>query len=493
LDSGWVNSAMTNQYGCDSIVSTYFAFIEADSTFFSTSSCLPSDTGTFITYLTNIIGCDSLIITTVWLEPVDVCLLEATFAVDQPLCFGDSAIVHVDIQTGLEPFQIFLTNGAMNETINYPAKGSYSFKLAGAGYTMIRLTSSNGLELFDTIYINPLSPLEINITSPDHSGWGVPCYGDSNGMAEIIVIESGMPPLSYQWSNGDVLQNISNLSEGIYYAIVTDNNGCFVTDSIIITEPPAMQYEINLKDIICFGDENGEVTLTNITGGVSPWKTSLDGMPFQSSSDYKNLRAGSHQLLIKDQNGCSREETFLITEPDDWHVDLGNDTTIAYGSNFELVPRFIGLPHGMVQLDWSDGICNNCLSRTLEISTPLNLSLLVTDENGCTDEDLINIKVIIDRDLYIPNIFSPNNDQVNDYFNIYSGPLVEEVEELTIFDRWGSMVFQKFHFQPGDPEAWWDGKAHEKFLNPGVYVYKAIIKFKDGVTEVKYGDITLVR
>jgi gliding motility-associated-like protein len=117
----------------------------------------------------------------------------------------------------------------------------------------------------------------------------------------------------------------------------------------------------------------------------------------------------------------------------------------------------------------------------------------VTDENGCTHSDDIHIDVFIDRDLYVPNIFSPNGDQVNDYFTITSGSGLKEIEELTIFDRWGNLVYQQFHFQADDQSAAWDGRMRDKMLNPGVYVYKLKVIYVDDRHETRFGDITLVR
>ena len=115
------------------------------------------------------------------------------------------------------------------------------------------------------------------------------------------------------------------------------------------------------------------------------------------------------------------------------------------------------------------------------------------DENGCTSEDELNILVQVNRDLFIPNIFSPNGDQVNDVFLIGAGPALNEISILTIFDRWGNMVFQAEQFKANDPQRAWDGKKNGQPLNPGVFVYQLEAVYIDGSKAEKYGSVTLVR
>jgi len=95
--------------------------------------------------------------------------------------------------------------------------------------------------------------------------------------------------------------------------------------------------------------------------------------------------------------------------------------------------------------------------------------------------------------MYIPNVFSPNGDGINDRLLISAASDVEEIESMEIFDRWGNLVFAAKNFLPGDPTNSWDGKRDGVTLNPAVFAYKMMARFKDGRREVRNGDITLVR
>ncbi|MEO5905320.1 MAG: gliding motility-associated C-terminal domain-containing protein, partial [Saprospiraceae bacterium] len=154
--------------------------------------------------------------------------------------------------------------------------------------------------------------------------------------------------------------------------------------------------------------------------------------------------------------------------------------------------RVIGLPNGTLAFAWSDEACINCQFRTIEAFESISYEVVVTDENGCVATDDIRITVFIDRALYIPTVFSPNGDQVNDEFLISSGPFVDVIEEILIYDRWGNLVFQKNNFLPNDPTSSWDGTMKNRLLNPGVFTYMLAVKFKDGFRESRAGTITIL-
>jgi len=107
------------------------------------------------------------------------------------------------------------------------------------------------------------------------------------------------------------------------------------------------------------------------------------------------------------------------------------------------------------------------------------------------------------RRVYVPNIFSPNGDGLNDLFTIFTSTDALSVNTLQIFDRWGERVYQSpTNFIPnidtgGTPSGQinhgWDGTINGQIAPNAVYVYMAEITFIDGKTEVFTGDLTLSR
>lgn len=496
-DSGYTYTTLLNQHACDSVIALYTALLSSDTTYLTMSSCEPSDTGTTTLVLMNVNGCDSTVITSTSLNPIDECAIEASLSIVQPLCFGDSGIVQIHAEIGLAPFDLqwnhedMVLNG--NSIIN-TSPGFVDLYLTQPGVYFLELHSANGLTWFDTLMIDDIPPLSVLIDIPtDAFGFGVRCNGDTTGAASAVITEPGSPPYLFEWSDGTGDDQITMLGAGVYTLTVTDNHGCVATATSSLTAPEPMQYAVEVNDISCFGESNGSVTLTNTLGGVMPWQTSLNGSPFSNNLSYQLLPGGEYNFIITDQNGCSFSETFTIEEPEAWSITLGSDTSIVFGNSLNLQLLISGQPTGQLQTEWSDGQCSNCLSRIVSPGANTRYQVTATDENGCTKTADILIDVAIDRNLFIPNVFSPNGDQINDLFLLHAGAGLEEIEVMSIFDRWGNLVFQTSHFHPEDITHAWDGTMNGEPLNPGVYVYSLTARFQDGLKEMRFGDVTLMR
>ena len=137
--------------------------------------------------------------------------------------------------------------------------------------------------------------------------------------------------------------------------------------------------------------------------------------------------------------------------------------------------------------------CPNCLTQIVAPVSTTAYTVAVLSLDGCADRDSVTVSVTSEQQVYIPNIFSPNGDGVNDVLQISMGNGVVEIAVFEIFDRWGTLVFGAEHILPDDPGLLWDGRMKGETMNPGVFTYKAIIVYTSGERVVKYGDITLIR
>jgi gliding motility-associated-like protein len=92
-------------------------------------------------------------------------------------------------------------------------------------------------------------------------------------------------------------------------------------------------------------------------------------------------------------------------------------------------------------------------------------------------------------DLYIPNAFTPNNDGVNDFFEIFGNKKIWLTMGMKIFNRWGELVYQT-----SDHDFKWDGRYRGQLLTPQVLTYSLQIDYVDGRKEpLQNGSITLIR
>jgi gliding motility-associated-like protein len=95
--------------------------------------------------------------------------------------------------------------------------------------------------------------------------------------------------------------------------------------------------------------------------------------------------------------------------------------------------------------------------------------------------------------VYVPNVFSPNSDGLNDKFTVYSNDEVKIIDQLRIYDRWGEFIFELNNFPPNDSHYGWDGTFRNRLIHPGVYVFTVIWTDLDGSKRKLSGDVTLLK
>ena len=98
-----------------------------------------------------------------------------------------------------------------------------------------------------------------------------------------------------------------------------------------------------------------------------------------------------------------------------------------------------------------------------------------------------------ERELYVPNVFSPNGDGNNAFLMVFGGNDIEIIEEFKVFSRQGSLVYEANNFSPNDAAISWKGEYNGQKLAPGVFVYYAKVRFIDKFEDVFSGDFALMR
>jgi len=136
--------------------------------------------------------------------------------------------------------------------------------------------------------------------------------------------------------------------------------------------------------------------------------------------------------------------------------------------------------------------CSDCASPWTSAYASILYTVVITTPEGCTATDKVQLVVNRSRNVYAPNIFSPDGDGNNDRFTIYAKGVVN-IKELRIYDRWGNALFLGENLAPNNESEGWDGSFRNDTLNPGVYVWFAKLEFIDGQTEMISGDVTITR
>ena len=116
----------------------------------------------------------------------------------------------------------------------------------------------------------------------------------------------------------------------------------------------------------------------------------------------------------------------------------------------------------------------------------------MTSQDDCVTTIDLEVSVVKDRYVFIPNVFSPNSDELNDQFTIFGNQAVANVDILQIYSRWGELLFETQDLALNDELNGWDGYYKGRKMNPGVYVWQAKITFIDGESLMYSGDVTLM-
>ena len=95
--------------------------------------------------------------------------------------------------------------------------------------------------------------------------------------------------------------------------------------------------------------------------------------------------------------------------------------------------------------------------------------------------------------VFVPNVFSPDDDGINDRLTLFAGPEITRVHIFRVFSRWGELVFSADNFLPNDPTLGWDGTFLGQDMDPAVFVWFAEVELADGSIERIKGDVVLLR
>ena len=279
---------------------------------------------------------------------------------------------------------------------------------------------------------------------------------------------------------------------------MNSENGCESSDSTEVQTADFLSgAEIYAIDPQCLGDESGQIIIDHTIGGVPPFMYSVDGMPFQSSPVIGGLAAGEHTLVITDNVNCQWDTTIVINEGVEFTIDIGPDLELDFGDMTELDATI--MPPGILidSIVWMpvDALsCTNCFNPILTAIFQHDFVVTATAHAGtCVADDSLLVIVDASIDIFVPNVFSPNYDNINDYVTAFADDEVVEILDFKIFDRWGELIFRNQNFPPNVPELGWDGKFKGEFMNPGVFVYVLTVELIDGSELTLGGDVTLMR
>lgn len=301
------------------------------------------------------------------------------------------------------------------------------------------------------------------------------------GIDSIIVLAEVAANAEGIYKNQAVLRN---LPEALGGRTLSDDPSTLVKDDSTSLEIIPLFVDLqNDTTAICIGD----TLLLNAStyGVIYEWQ---DG---STDSLYVVDEEGLYWVQV--ESGCETVYDSIYVFENDLDISLGPDLEINLGDSVLINAQITGQP----SLEWFDPLentlsCYTCPETFARPFFDVEYTLMGMDANGCYGEDQIVVRVNKDRNIFIPNVFSPNFDGLNDIFYL-QGKGGGWINTFKIFNRWGAVVFESRGGFVNDPDYGWNGVFKGKELNSAVFVYYAEVEYLDGMVEVYAGDVTLVR
>ncbi|MBL7778628.1 MAG: gliding motility-associated C-terminal domain-containing protein [Chitinophagales bacterium] len=307
-------------------------------------------------------------------------LIVANFITSNPLCFGDAnGSINLIVTGGTPQYSFVWSNGATTEDISNLADGTYTVTITdskgctqtgsatliepsplytsgfithvtcaaaadgfiditgyggtlpysytwlpggqstediggipGGNYT-VQVTDANGCQVASLYIVNEPTPLNLSV-----GGTNISCFGGNNGTA-IANVSGGTTPYTYLWDDFATTGTRNGLPAGVHSVMVTDSNGCWRVDSVVLTQPTQLIVSGSVTNANCFGAATGAIDVT-VSGG-NPAYTYL-WSNLTATEDLSNILAGNYTVNVTDQSNCTAAASFVITEPTQIFVTL---------------------------------------------------------------------------------------------------------------------------------------------------------------------------
>jgi len=316
---------------------------------------------------------------------INSCIIVDSIVISEPAILTTSISSSIDVScNGLNDgrLKVAVSGGTTPYSYNWSngQSADSAINLLAGIYT-VTITDNNGCTDSISAFINQPPILVFSQASIIN----VSCNGFGDGSAKINI-SGGSLPFTYNWSNGQNTDSITNLSAGIYSFTITDNNACELIDSISIQEPITLNANFNsIITASCNGVNDGSASVS-ASGGTIPYTYLWSNN--QSDSTAINLLAGTYTVTITDSNGCSINNSVVINEPAILSLSIANtfNATCNGASDGSASVNSTG-GTSPYTYNWSNG-------QTTDSATGLSAGryrLTITDSNACSDTISINI------------------------------------------------------------------------------------------------------
>ncbi|MBI3519842.1 MAG: gliding motility-associated C-terminal domain-containing protein [Bacteroidetes bacterium] len=292
--------------------------------------------------------------------------------------------ISLTISAGTPGYTPLWSNGATAPVVSGLCAGVYS----------VMVTDAAGCQAVANFSLNTISPVVFSTPDLDNPT----CTNNCNGSLTTIPI-GGTLPYTYSWTPTEPsTPTINGLCSGAYSVTVSDANGCPVSESYSLTNPPTLTMTAAITDASCNTVSDGAIDIT-VSGGVSPYTYTWTPGSF-NTEDISNLSIGNYTINLTDNFGCTIDSSFRINSILTVNAVAGNDTLFCQNGTLQLNGSNSS---GGINYQWlelpSNTVVSNTLITTVNPATGTSTYVLVASNGACIDRDSVTV-----TSLALPNV-----------------------------------------------------------------------------------------
>lgn len=209
---------------------------------------------------------------------------------------ANDGYINLTATGGTMPYSFVWSNSQTTQNITGLSYGPYT----------ITVVDANGCQAVDSFYVDSVfvvPPMQTSVIIANEI-----CAGDSNGAIDLTV-QYGYPNYSYNWSNGDTTEDLTNIPQGIYIVTITDDSANILIDTFSVTGNPPIVISAGVTNATSASANDGAIDVT-ISGGTAPYSYLWSNS--ETTEDISNLGVGSYTITVTDSVGCSETGTYVV-------------------------------------------------------------------------------------------------------------------------------------------------------------------------------------
>jgi gliding motility-associated-like protein len=532
--SGEYNAVLQNMFGCDSVINLNLEILPSQNMVQAVSACgeyiwpvngqTYLSSGMYFDTLKNMYSCDSIIVLDLNIVPkqheiseIRICkeyiwpvngktYLKSGFYSDTlSNILGCDSILSLNLEILNE--QIYHSDVIICDVYTWPVNGQTYIQSGQYVDTLINLQGCDSIFILD-LKILSSHLIHENIAICDSYTWPVTgetyfqsgmytgSFSNMNSCDSIHSLRLKILPKSFQrdsvtrcdsytWPVNGKTYKLS----GSYIEVYSNQYGCDSVNQLVL--------QIDTISVV-----------NQLVSSCRPYTWPANGQNYTKSGNYRYQTVNSVgcdsiiHLQLQIHPGYQFEEAVQMCDSYTWPVN-GNTYFQSghYSHNLQSVYSCDSVYYLQLKID-SNYIIYDTIMSYEYFYWPVNKKLYgqsgVYKENyqssyGCDSLRILILQIIRRGKIFIPNVFSPNGDGINDKIIIFSSPEIVRIDRFRIFTRWGELVFEESNFPPNDFNHGWDGLYKNQKMKPAVFVFT--VEWTDllGEKRLERGDFTLIR